>query len=292
MLSNILAVAFALASSIVIAWGTVVRHRIALDAHSSIMRTAMGNPLWWVGTLAAVIGYGLQVVALGFGALLIVQPVLVLSLMFTLPLAAWYAGRRMAPFEIFWSLALTVAVAVMVVYGRPTAGIVRPPLNKWLPALAIGIAAMIILAVLARNYRNNAALFLGAVCGGIYGYVALMSKAVVDIFAVNGVVALLTSWELYGLIISAGTGTVVQQYSFHSGPLKHSLPAMTIIEPIVAFFLGYAVLGEKFQVSSLGGWIVMAAALAVMIAGTVILSQQPVGTSPRVAEQKPLTPRL
>ncbi len=46
----------------------------------------MGNPLWWVGTLAAVVAYCLQIIALGFGTLLVVQHILVLSLMFTLPL--------------------------------------------------------------------------------------------------------------------------------------------------------------------------------------------------------------
>ena len=91
MFSNVVAVAFALASALVIAWGTVIRHRIVLDASStSVMRTALRTPLWWIGTAAAVVAYALQLLALHFGALLIVQPILVLSLMFTLPLAAWY----------------------------------------------------------------------------------------------------------------------------------------------------------------------------------------------------------
>ena len=73
--SNLLAVFFALASALTVAWGTVVRHRIALEASGSVMRTAMRNPVWWVGTLAAIVAYGLQIVALGFGTLLVVQPI-------------------------------------------------------------------------------------------------------------------------------------------------------------------------------------------------------------------------
>ena len=122
VLSNLLAIFFALASALTVAWGTVIRHRIALDADDSVMRAAMSNPLWWVGTAAAIGAYGLQVIALGFGTLLVVQPILVLSLMFTLPLSAWYSGRKMPFHEVFWSIALTIAVGIMVIYGRPVAG--------------------------------------------------------------------------------------------------------------------------------------------------------------------------
>lgn len=101
VLSNLVAIAFALSSALVIAWGTVIRQRIAENARHGVMRTAMRNPVWWIGTVSAVIAYGLQLIALGFGTLLIVQPILVLSLMFTLPLAAWYQNRRMSSEELF-----------------------------------------------------------------------------------------------------------------------------------------------------------------------------------------------
>ncbi|ATZ06432.1 DMT family transporter [Corynebacterium striatum] len=277
MFSNLLAVFFALASALTVAWGTVIRHRIALEASSSVMRTAMGNPLWWVGTLGAVVAYCLQIIALGFGTLLVVQPILVLSLMFTLPLSAWYSKRALSFHETFWCAALTIAVGVLVVYGRPTAGNPRPSLNEWWPPLVCGAAGLALLGLFAWRYRARRALALGTACGALYGYVALLSKSVVDIFTNDGLWQLAQSWQLYGLVFLAGTGTVLQQYSFHAGPLAQSLPAMTIMEPIIAFSLGYVVLGEEFQVDSITGWSVMAAALAVMILATIVLSRRPVG---------------
>ncbi|WP_449259403.1 DMT family transporter, partial [Corynebacterium durum] len=126
MQSNFIAVLFALASALTIAWGTVVRHRIAEQAPGDGSRftnapilTVISRPLWWAGTGTALLGYFLQTIALGFGTLLVVQPVLVLSLMFTLPLSALYDGRRISKTETFWSGALTVAVAVLVILGRP-----------------------------------------------------------------------------------------------------------------------------------------------------------------------------
>ncbi len=276
MLDNVIAVGFALASAIVIAWGTVVRHRIVLDAsHRSVLQTAVTTPLWWVGTLAAVVAYGLQLIALAFGTLLVVQPVLMLSLMFTLPLAAWYSKRPMPRYEVFWSVALTVAVAILVVYGRPRAGNPAPEWSQWWPAFLLGLLVLIGLFITAVARPRAAALALGTACGVIYGYVALVAKALVGVVGAAGLGGALTSWQLYMLVFLAGAGTVVQQYSFHAGSLSSSLPAMTIMEPIVAFGLGYWVLGEQFGVSSALGWTVMAGALAVMVTATLVLSRAP-----------------
>lgn len=282
--SNLLAVLFALASALTIAWGTVVRHRIAEEAPAdgslkgSPFWNAVSRPLWWAGTGTALLGYGLQVIALGFGTLLVVQPILVLSLMFTLPLAARYDGRRVTFPEMFWAGALTVAVAVLVLLGRPIAGDPQPPLERWMPALALGAALLITIERVAqRQIRREKALLLGIVTGALFGYVAVLSKAVVDIFIHGGVLALIFNWEGYALVLGATLGTIVQQYSFNAGALRNSLPAMTITEPIVAFTLGYAVLGEQFRVDSLVGWSFMGLALIAMIVSTVVLSRKGVG---------------
>ncbi len=279
--NNPLAVTFALASALTIAWGTVVRHRIAGQAptdgsrRSSPLWNAVSRPLWWAGTGTALIGYGLQVVALGFGTLLVVQPILVLSLMFTLPLAAAYDRRRIRFTELFWAGVLTTAVAVLVLLGRPVPGDPQPPLERWLPALLVGAVVLVLIERTAQLLvRRERALLLGIVTGAIFGYVAVLSKAVVDIFIHGGLWALLLNWELYGLVLGAALGTVVQQYSFNAGALRTSLPAMTITEPIVAFALGYAVLGEQFRVTSLTGWAAMGAALLAMAVATAVLSRK------------------
>ncbi|AWT25255.1 hypothetical protein Csp1_04340 [Corynebacterium provencense] len=281
MHSNALAVVFALLSALTIAWGTVLRHQTAEqtsgdpdDAHRSPLLAAVMRPKWWGGLLCAATGYALQIVALGFGTLLVVQPILVLSLMFTLPLSAKFDGRRVSRPEMFWAGLLTVAVGVLVIMGRPLPGRSVPDLDAWIIALGVGVVGLAAVCWAAgRRPDNQKALLLGLVTGAVMGYVAVLSKAVVDIFTTDGVHGLVTSWEIYGLIIGATVGTGIQQLSFNAGALKNSLPAMTIAEPVVAFILGYTLLGEKFQVHGTG-WLVMAAALAAMIVGTVVLSRR------------------
>ena len=280
MTNSLLAIAFALASALTIAWGTVVRHRIVKAApldgtiDGSPLMAAARNPLWWAGLTTALLGYALQIVALSFGALLIVQPVLVLSLMFTMLLAARMQNRALSRFEIMWAITLSAAVTLLLLVGRPTAGTEGASLFRWIGSIVIGGVVLVSMAWFAGTQpTRRKALVLGLVTGALFGYVAVLSKAFVDIATSEGVLGAITSWETYGLILGATVGTAVQQYSFHAGPLEQSLPAMTIGEPIVAFTLGYVVLGERFQVESLLGWMVLAASVAAMIAATWQLSQ-------------------
>lgn len=283
MHSNALAVVFALLSALTIAWGTVLRHQIAEqtsgdpdDAHGSPLLAAVMRPKWWGGVLCALAGYGLQIVALGFGTLLVVQPILVLSLMFTLPLSAKFDGRRVSKSEMSWAGLLTIAVGVLVIWGKPLPGRSIPELDAWIIALAVGLVVIVAMCWFAGHRpANERALLLGLVTGIIMGYLAVLSKSVVAIFTDDGFHGLITSWEGYGLLACAAIGTGVQQLSFNAGALKNSLPAMTIGEPIVAFVLGYTLLAEKFQVQGLG-WIAMGVALLVMVASTVVLSRKSV----------------
>lgn len=283
MHSNLLAVVFALLSALTVAWGTILRHQVAEQtsgdrdkAHGTPVFTAVTRLRWWAGVFCAVAAFGLQIIALAFGTLLVVQPVLVLSLMFTLPLAARFDGQRVSRPEMMWATLLTVAVGVIVVWGRPLPGTDFPSLNRWVAVLGIGTVVLLAFMWLSsRTARRTRALILGAVTGAIMGYLAVLSKSVVNIFTMDGAVAVLTSWEIYGLIATAIIGTLVQQASFNAGALKNSLPAMTIVEPIVAFALGYLVLGERFQVEGLQ-WALMSVALVVMIVSTIILSRRKV----------------
>ena len=281
MYNNALAVLFAFASAMTIAWGTVVRHRIAEELPGngetlgdSPILAVISRPLWWAGTFCALLGYAFQIVALGFGTLLIVQPVLVLKLMLTLPLAAKYAGKRITFGEMFWATVLSIAVGVMVIWGRPLAGAKDAPAMVWIISLTVGIVVLVAIDRYAHmQFTSQKALLLGIVTGAVFGYVAVLSKAAVDEFVHHGFLAGMMSWQTYALIIGAAIGTAVQQSSFSAGDLKNSLPAMTISEPIVAFSLGYLILGERFQVHG-SQWILMGIALAAMIMSTVILARR------------------
>lgn len=279
MANNFLAIIFALASALTIAWGTVVRHRIALEAANdgslkgSPVGTAVRRPMWWFATSMALVAYGLQIIALSFGTLLVVQPVLVLSLMFTIPLAARTVQRPVSRSQWLWAGILSASVAVFILLGRPLPGDPHPPAWRWVVGGAVVTAVLLGMLWAARGRPSRRrALLLGLVTGAIFGGVAVLSKAVVDNAIASGWEGVALRWETYALIAGAALGTVVQQYSFNAGPLTQSLPAMTIGEPIVALSMGFFILGERFQVETLVGALIMATAVVVMMVATWKLS--------------------
>ncbi|MBV7294453.1 DMT family transporter [Corynebacterium sp. TAE3-ERU12] len=280
MHNPLIAVTLGLAAALSIAFGTVIRHQLA-DTVPDESGTFSGvidvisRPRWWAGLGLALAGYGLQIAALAFGSLLLVQPLLVMKLMFTLPLSAHINGRRISVEEGFWATVLTVSVGVLVILGRPLPGASQPPLKIWIPALVVGAVVFFFMQRSADRMGNGErtpkALTLGLATGLLYGYVAVLSKAVIDVGVHEGTVALLISWQLWLLIALALIGAGVQQAAFNAGPLRTSLPAMSCGEPIIAFMLGYIVLGERFQVDG-SGWYWLLLALIGMIVSTVYLS--------------------
>lgn len=281
--NNYLAVFFALASALTIAVGTVWRHQIVVRHNNSAPENAQNStlgaikkPTWWLSLSLAWLAYGFQAVALAFGSLLVVQPILVLSLLMTLLLAAKVEGRRMEIDESFWATVLTLAVGVLVVIGRPMPGSRTVPGWEWVAAVGIGAVAMAITTyVSAKQTPTVRAFLLGAVCGGVFGYLALFSKTAVDEFVSGGISGLLGTWPVYALLAAAVVGTLVQQYAFSAGNLAQSLPAMKVFEPLLAYSLGIMLLGESFKVDTLFGYLLMGVSVLAMFAATFALSRKP-----------------
>lgn len=311
--NDLLAAILALLSALSIAWGTVIRHNLSgtLEEGTSTLRgvaKTLKLPRWWLGSTLAIAGYVFQVAALAFGTLLLVQPLLVMKLMLTLPLAAKVNGRRISRSEMIWSVALTFAVATLVLLGKPTAGSTDIPTYLWGWALAVGGVVTCGLYAAAVQWPNTGtgaggdsgtkqrgvlrqnpkALLLGTATGWLYGFVALLSKSVVDTYVNDGLVQLLLSWELWLLVALAVIGVGLQQAAFNAGPLQASLPAMTVVEPIVAFSLGYIVLGERFQAVGVQ-WVALFIALVTMISATIALAARPAEATSTTAPSTEIT---
>jgi drug/metabolite transporter (DMT)-like permease len=118
--------------------GIVVRQRVAQEVppdqegSATMVSALVRHPLWWAGTLAAAAGYVFQALALAHGSLLLVQPLLVSSLLFALPLSARLCHQRINSAEWGWALLLTAALAVFVLVGQPREGHNRPPIRHGL----------------------------------------------------------------------------------------------------------------------------------------------------------------
>ena len=274
-----MAVAAALASAVFLAIGIVIRQRATMDVPpdqgvSTVMvATLLRRPLWWAGTGAAVTGYLFQAVALAFGSLLLVAPLLVSALLFALPLSARLAGRRVSRAEWAWALVLTLALAVFVGLARATPG---DYLGSEKPAVVVAAVAVAIavgivpLAIRLTGWRR--ALLLGSVVGVLFGVVAVLTKIVMNAVTEGHAVRLLTSPVGYVLALVGVVATLLQQSAFHAGSLRASVPAMLVLEPVVAVLLGQVIFGENL-ITNPPTAVILGITLAAMAAATVALGR-------------------
>jgi drug/metabolite transporter (DMT)-like permease len=273
-----IAALLALGAAFFIAIGDVIHQRSAHEvtdepvSHTDLFLRLLRDRQWWLGSIVAGVGFGLQAAALGFGSVLLVQALLVTSLLFALPINAWLTHRTVSRWDWTWAALLAAAVAVIVVVGNPTAGHSRASLETWTAVIAVLGPAMVLCVIGARIWSGPiSAVLLAVVSGALWGLFAVLTKGVVDRLD-DGLWVLLRTPELYVWVLVAIAGTAWQQSSFRAGSLTASLPTMTVTEPVVGSVLGVVVLGETLRPGD-AGWLTLFVAVAVMIVATVALAR-------------------
>jgi len=246
-------VVLAFASALAFAAATVGQQRAAAESSDADARSGrfigqlLRNPRWIAATVGDWGGYVLQAAALGFGSVLIVQPILVTSLLFALPLGAYLARRRLGRSAAVSGVLLSVSLAVFLVLANPNAGAERGSRQGWLVVSIVGIPIVTACLVVA-NKRTGAvrASLLAIAVGLLGGVLAVLTKAVAGEIG-GGVLHLLGTGEVYGLAVVGLSGIYLQQLSFQAGALQASLPIMIVLEPVVAVALGVTLLDEQVQ---------------------------------------------
>lgn len=279
MLEHALVVAAALAGAVFTAIGIVVRQRATMDVpdHQGVsavmLSTLVRRPLWWIGTGSAVVGYGFQALALAYGSIILVAPLLVSALLFALPMSARMAGRRVGRSDWGWALLLTVALAMFVALAHTRPGDYEATERSAMLAAAcsaVVVAGCVVAASRRTDWRRALLLAIGV--GVLFGVVAVLTKIVMHSVTAGQARELLGSPLPYMLVTAAVTATLLQQSAFHAGSLQTSVPAMLVLEPIVAVLLGQIVLGEHLIVSRTSAAILGVAVLA-MASATIALGR-------------------
>ncbi|MCK0093533.1 DMT family transporter [Rhodococcus sp. F64268] len=265
----------ALAAAVLLAVSMVAQQRTAAAVPTSgpLVASLIRNPRWWAAVVVDGGGYTLQVLALALGTVLIVQPLLVSSLLFAIPISAYYTRRRPDRRTLLLAAALCIALAMFLIAGNPTAGNIDAAATRWALPLTITLAVAACTAALgtAPGTPRRRAMLLGTAAGILYGVAAALTKHVTDLME-RGLPTVLGSWQLWTVITAGLTGMYLQQRAFQAGPLTASLPTLTIAEPLAAAVLGITVLGEHLDTDGLG-LIATAIAIAVMAVTTLALAR-------------------
>ena len=121
------------------------------------------------------------------------------------------------------------------------------------------------------------ALTFGAAAGLGYGLQAAVTKTFVTQIG-GGVVAVLTSWTAYVLVLSAVSGFVLQQSALKTGVLAPAMASSNSVTLFTSVVLGIAVYGETLSRSGTGHTGATFVGLVVAVVGIAFLagSEEPV----------------
>ena len=230
------------------------------------------RPVWVLGIVTVVVGLSLQLVALAFGPLVLVQPLLVTGVLFGAVFAALLAHRRVDRLIVLGSLGCVAGLSAFLLLVHPTDASTQLDDGWTLLPLAITLAVLVVgcLAVAARFSGAVHVAALAAATGVLYGLTAGLMKVVTSQFRSGGFVELFGHPVLYVVCAVGPMGFLLSQNTFQQGTLiAPALAIITIVDPLVGVAIGVSWLGEEINSSpaALTGQVIA----AVVLIGSVAL---------------------
>ncbi len=244
----------ALASALSYSVASVTQHREAgaVDTHGvgspSLLLKLVVRPWWLLGALADVFGVGFQALALGWGSVVLVQPLLVTGVAMSVVLAAavdreWPHRRELA-LAIGCSAALGVLVVMLDTHGgRQHIGFLR-----FLPYGSIVIVLTLAAVLLGRRLPGSSAGWLGAAAGLTVGCASVLLKVCAGQLG-DGLPVLLSHWHVYAFLLFGGAALLLSQNAFQAGRMAPGLASLSVVEPIVAIAIAVPLLHEHLTLS-------------------------------------------
>ncbi|MBV8995008.1 MAG: DMT family transporter, partial [Pseudonocardiales bacterium] len=188
------------------------------------------RPVWVLGIGTVIVGLSLQLVALAYGPLVLVQPLLVTGVLFGAVFSALLAHRRVDRLVVLGSLGAVAGLSAFLVLARPTGGSNQLEQDGWalLPlAIVLGVTVLVCLAAAGRYDGAVQVAALAAATGVLYGLTAGLMKVVTSQFRSGGPTEVFTHPVLYVVCAIGPMGFLLSQNTFQHGTLI--APALAII---------------------------------------------------------------
>jgi len=253
---DVIALGTAVASATGFAASTSLQHHAAGSAPEGtkglwpFVRYLLSTPSWLLGQFLALMSFFLHAVALHYGPLALVQPIVVSGVVIAIPARSLMSRRWPSAREVAAVAVATAGIAVFLVATDPSEGHNAGP--TWQPFLFVlaGIAlasatvwTSVILAHRLRRPRRSAAL-LGVSAGILFGMVAGLVKLTIGIGLDDGIPEVLATWPLWLLLLCGAGGILSNQRAYTLAALSASLPVLNIANVVAALFFGLLIFDE------------------------------------------------
>lgn len=263
-----LSVLLSFVSAVAYAGGAIVQEQVAVSCpdESYLPLRRLG---WWAGLALNGLGGVLHVVALAYGPLSLVQPLGALTIVFALPMAALFVGRKAGATAWRGAVMATVGLAgLLSVVGSSDAHSLDAA-QRVAVALVTGgaVVALMIAGRAAHRHPAVRSVLLATGAGTAFGMSSVFTKTVAVDWD-NGIsLGELPSLAVIGVFAAAGV--LLSQAAYRGGGLAAPLATLTVVNPVLAAAVGILMFGETFSYGTTGT--VLALGCGVVAGGGLIL---------------------
>nr|WP_277816236.1 DMT family transporter [Microbacterium ginsengiterrae] len=275
-------IALAIASAIALSGGNLLQAKgVRRMQHSSapgLMAKAaqlLRNRVWLIGAVLLGVSIILQMGSLGFAPLIVVQPVGVTALVFTVVLTALIAKRRPSAAVIRAIATCVLGVAAFVTVAALVSTQTAITDQQLIAVLVVlGSVLLVTAIVMVVGRRRTTPPVMWVLLGGIYSaFVATLGKTVI--------LRVQTAWKhhdltlddknlltigcLIGIGVAGGLSIYFVQRAHAFNKPEVVVAGLTVIDPAIAVVLGITILGEANNAPALS-------IVAFIVAGAVAVT--------------------
>jgi len=283
MSSLALSVVLSVVSAVAYAGGAIVQEQIAVSSSPDERSALLRRPSWWAAMALNGLGGLLHVAALAYGPLSLVQPLGALTIVFALPMAALFVGRRAGAVAWRGAVMATVGLAGLLSLVGSSGGGPLDYTEQTVIGLVTGgaVVALMIAGRATRGHRAVRSVLLATAAGTAFGMSSVFTKTVTVGWGDGSALADLPWLAVIGVF--AVGGVLLSQASYRGGGLAAPLATLTVVNPVLAAAVGITMFGETFRHGTVGT--ALALGCAVLTAGGLILltterSQPPAPPAP------------
>lgn len=282
-------IALAVASALALSIGNllqargvrVMESRAAAGQSGSKVGHLLRNRVWLAGAVLLGVSIVLQMGSLAFAPLIVVQPIGVSALVFTVLLTAIVLKRAPSAQVVRAIVVCVVGVAAFVTVAALVSTQTSITDGQLLAVLIVLVAVLLGTAILlVAGRRRKTPPVLWVLLGGVYSaFVATLGKTV--ILRVQTLLAsgrfvwdaadLLTLFCLIGIGVAGGLSIYFVQRAHADNRPDVVVAGLTVVDPTVAVVLGITILGEAAG-APLWAFFAFVAAGAVAVGGVFALS--------------------
>lgn len=263
-----LSVVLSFVSAVAYAGGAIIQEQVALTSPGQAY-APVRRPGWWAAVALTGLGGLLHVVALAFGPLSLVQPLGALTIVFALPMAALFVGRKAGAAAWRGAIMATVGLAgLLSLVGSSDANSLNSAQRLALGVVAGGsVVALMVAGRAAHRHPAVRSILLAVGAGIAFSMSSVYTKTVAVDWSRHVSLADLSSLAAIGVFATAGM--LLSQASYRGAGLEAPLATLTVVNPVVAAAVGITMFGETFRYGTTGT--ALALGCGVVAAGGLIL---------------------